>query len=86
MVDEAPTTDDREPALLVTTMIDHVLALATTWTVWDGRPLHAEERIYTPHKAIRRVTDHLVDHHRRAGVLGRTASWSLVDHDPTVFD
>jgi hypothetical protein len=79
MVDEAPTTDDREPALLVTTMIDHVLALATTWTVWDGRPLHAEERIYTPHKAIRRVTDHLVDHlaEMEARLAGRE---TIADH------
>jgi hypothetical protein len=29
---------------------------------WDGRPLPADDRIYTPHKAIRRVADHLVDH------------------------
>ena len=29
---------------------------------------------------------HLVDHHRRAGVLGRSATWSLVDHDATIFD
>jgi hypothetical protein len=62
MSDEVPITDDREPALVVTAMIDHVLGLAVTWMAWDGRPLHTDERVYTPHKAIRRVTDHLIDH------------------------
>ncbi|TYK50436.1 hypothetical protein [Actinomadura decatromicini] len=62
MSDEVPITDDREPALLVTSMVDHVLDLAATWTAWDGRPVPEGERVYTPHKAIRRVADHLVDH------------------------
>lgn len=62
MSDEIPMTDDREPALVVTSMIDHVLDLAATWTRWDGRPVRVDERVYTPHKAIRRVTDHLIDH------------------------
>ncbi|MDK0520099.1 hypothetical protein [Streptomyces sp. ML-6] len=43
-------------------MVDHVLALAGTWTAWDGRPVPAGDRLYTPHKAIRRVADHMVDH------------------------
>ncbi|MFF5262508.1 hypothetical protein ACFY4C_26525 [Actinomadura viridis] len=59
---DTPITDGRDPASIVTEMIDHVLGLAVTWTAWDGRPLHAGERSYTPHKAIRRVTDHLIDH------------------------
>jgi hypothetical protein len=62
MSDETPITDDRDPAMAVTEMIDHVLGLAVTWTAWDGRPLQADDRLYTPHKAIRRVTDHLIDH------------------------
>ncbi|GAA2150781.1 hypothetical protein [Actinomadura napierensis] len=62
MSDETPTTDDRDPASVVTGTIDHVLALAATWPAWDGRPRHTDERLYTPHKAIRRVTDHLIDH------------------------
>ncbi|MFF1646224.1 hypothetical protein [Streptomyces sp. NPDC058240] len=60
--DEAPATDGRDPAQLLTAMIDHVLALAATWTTWDGRPVPAGDRLYTPHKAIRRVADHMVDH------------------------
>ncbi|MCT9075431.1 hypothetical protein [Streptomyces fulvoviolaceus] len=50
------------PVEAVTGMVDHVLALAATWTRWDGRPAHVDDRVYTPHKAIRRVADHLVDH------------------------
>ena len=50
------------PSAAVTGMVDHVLALAATWTRWDGEPAHADGRLHTPHKAIRRVADHLVDH------------------------
>ncbi|MFD7494581.1 hypothetical protein ACFV8T_19530 [Streptomyces sp. NPDC059832] len=60
--DAAPATDGRDPAQLLTAMVDHVLALAATWTAWDGRPVPAGDRLYTPHKAIRRVADHMVDH------------------------
>ncbi|MGW0421763.1 hypothetical protein [Streptomyces sp. NPDC003015] len=50
------------PAQAVTGMVDHVLALAGTWTAWDGTAAHVDDRVYTPHKAIRRVADHLIDH------------------------
>ena len=50
-------------------MVDHVLALAETWPRWDGTPMEVapsetgeSPRTYTPHKAIRRVADHLIDH------------------------
>jgi len=49
-------------------MADHVLELAATWPRWDGTPFEVpvegeeDPRIYTPHKAVRRVADHLVDH------------------------
>ncbi|GII31507.1 hypothetical protein [Planotetraspora mira] len=63
MTDESPAAAERRPALVVTAMTDHVLRLAATWTAWDGVPLHTDDgRTYTPHKAIRRVSDHLVDH------------------------
>jgi hypothetical protein len=58
----SPAADERDPAQIVTQMVDHVLRLAATWTAWDGTPLQAEDRVYTPHKAIRRVADHLTDH------------------------
>ncbi len=59
---DAPLTDGRHPAEVVTGMVAGVLALAETWTAWDGTPVPADDRVYTPHKAIRRVTDHLIDH------------------------
>lgn len=44
--------------------VERILFLARTWLAWDGRPRLAEDgvRLYTPHKAIRRHTHHLVDH------------------------
>ena len=44
--------------------VQRTLELARTWLAWDGRPCVGEdpERIYTPHKALRRYTDHLLDH------------------------
>ncbi|WP_034487166.1 hypothetical protein [Actinomadura oligospora] len=79
MSDEVPVTDDRDPAEIVTGMVGHVLALAATWTVWDGRPFHTDGRVYTPHKAIRRVGDHLVDHlaELEARLVGRA---TVPDH------
>jgi hypothetical protein len=43
-------------------MVEEVLSLSRTWTAWDGRPIPAGDRVYTPHKALRRVADHLIDH------------------------
>ena len=59
---DTPVTDQRDPADVVTTMISRVLEMAETWPSWDGEPRPADDRVYTPHKAVRRVTDHLVDH------------------------
>jgi len=52
------------PADNVKTAVDRILELAQTWIVWDGIPRMADDgvRIYTPHKAIRRHTHHLIDH------------------------
>lgn len=75
------TENPREtPARAVTAMVDHVLALAATWTTWDGKPHEIDDRVYTPHKAIRRVADHLVDHlaemeARLAGVDPQPDHW-----------
>ncbi|WP_030861230.1 hypothetical protein [Streptomyces sp. NRRL S-37] len=55
-------TQTTTPSAAVTGMVDHVLALAAGWTRWNGEPAHVDGREYTPHKAIRRVTDHLIDH------------------------
>ncbi|MFF4488662.1 hypothetical protein ACFY0F_19570 [Streptomyces sp. NPDC001544] len=80
MTDTAPDTTPDTPARSVTAMVDHVLALAATWTAWDGTLAHSDDRVYTPHKAIRRVADHLVDHlaeleSRLAGVEPQPDHW-----------
>lgn len=67
---------DPDPAETIRKMVDRVLELAQTWSQWDGVPLVVpvegeQSRTYTPHKAIRRVTDHLIDH--LAEVEGRLA-------------
>ncbi|MER7849373.1 hypothetical protein ABTZ03_36165 [Kitasatospora sp. NPDC096077] len=69
--------DQAELAALIPGMMDHVLALADTWTAWDGRPvINADGRTYTPHKVIRRVADHLLDHlaEVEARLAGETAA------------
>jgi hypothetical protein len=67
MTEPTPIVEHRHPAEVVISMVDHVLAIAETWLRWDGTPnqisIEGEApRLYTPHKAIRRVTDHLIDH------------------------
>ncbi|WP_122978041.1 hypothetical protein [Actinoplanes teichomyceticus] len=42
--------------------VSHALRLARSWTAWEGVPVPAGDRVYTPHKAVRRITDHLIDH------------------------
>jgi hypothetical protein len=59
------TSDEHaDPVDLLQTATRRVLDLAQTWLAWDGRPRLAEDggRIYTPHKAVRRYADHLIDH------------------------
>uniref|UniRef100_UPI0027E02EF9 hypothetical protein n=1 Tax=Streptomyces sp. LS1784 TaxID=2851533 RepID=UPI0027E02EF9 len=59
----APDLDKTELAALVPEMVDHVLTLAAGWTAWGGRPIvNADGRTYAPHKVVRRITDHLLDH------------------------
>jgi hypothetical protein len=59
---ERPAVDNRAPADAITEMVERVLALARTLPAWNGRPCVGDDRIYTPHKAIRRVSDHMIDH------------------------
>jgi hypothetical protein len=58
-----------DPAELILGAVDACLDLAATWYAWDGRPRVSESAedlpsgtVFTPHKAIRRIADHLVDH------------------------
>jgi hypothetical protein len=55
---------ETNPATAVVAAVEESLEIAATWLAWTGRPrISADgDRIYTPHKAIRRIADHLVDH------------------------
>ena len=75
----SPIVDDRHPAEVVTAMVNHVLDFAATWQQWNGQPIVVAvegetPRTYTPHKAIRRVTDHPIDHlaELEAAIAGKT--------------
>ena len=59
---ERPEVDDRDPGLAIEAAVQQVLDAAETWLGWDGRPVYREGNAWTPHKAIRRVADHLLDH------------------------
>jgi hypothetical protein len=52
------------PGIHIEAAVRYCLELASTWLNWDGRPRVSEDRdrIYTPHKALRRIADHLIDH------------------------
>jgi hypothetical protein len=57
-----PALDDRDVATVVPAAVTGVLDLAQTWLGWDGRPVCRDGNSWTPHKALRRVADHLLDH------------------------
>lgn len=57
-----PDVDDSPVAPLVPEAVAQVLDTAETWLGWDGKPVHTDGNLWTPHKAIRRVSDHLIDH------------------------
>jgi hypothetical protein len=59
---EQPQTDDRDVTELIPAAVDQVLESAEAWLGWDGRPVLSDGNAWTPHKALRRVTDHLIDH------------------------
>jgi hypothetical protein len=42
--------------------VEASLAEAAQWLAWDGRPRASEGSVWTPNKAMRRVTDHIIDH------------------------
>jgi hypothetical protein len=60
--DERPDVDERDPAGLIPASVAVVLTAAEPWLGWDGRPVCCEGNAWTPHKVLRRVADHLLDH------------------------
>lgn len=63
---EADGAGPGNPGELVEAGVEACLALAATWHAWDGRPtagtVDGMPNTWTPHKALRRITDHLIDH------------------------
>ena len=57
-----PDIDDRDVATLIPGAVTEVLDTAGTCLGWDGRPVFRDGNAWTPHKALRRVADHLLDH------------------------
>ena len=57
-----PAVDDRDVTDLIPVAVAEVLDVAETWLGWDGRPVPRDGNAWTPHKALRRVADHLLDH------------------------
>ncbi|WP_433047717.1 hypothetical protein [Dactylosporangium sp. CS-033363] len=47
---------------LIDEAVAEVLDRAGRWLAWDGTPTLYDNNAWTPHKALRRVTDHLIDH------------------------
>lgn len=60
--DARPGTDGRDVTGLVPASVDEVLGIAESWLGWDGRPVCRNGNAWTPHKALRRIADHLLDH------------------------
>src|SRR5215469_15027835 len=48
MSDDAPITDDRNPARVIDDAVAYALRLADTWMGWDGQPI-APRTASTPH-------------------------------------
>jgi hypothetical protein len=63
-VTDPVTNPVTNPGEEVEAAVMRCLELAATWLRWDGSPATSAdgERIYTPHKAVRRIADHLIDH------------------------
>lgn len=59
---DRPAVDGCSVTELVPAAVAHVLAVAETWLAWDGVPVRGDGNAWTPHKALRRVGDHLIDH------------------------
>jgi hypothetical protein len=56
---------------LVPAAVREILDVAETWLGWDGAPIRRDGNAWTPHKALRRTADHLLDH--LAEIQGRLA-------------
>jgi len=64
--DECQERAAASPAQRVLDSVAECLSYAETWHAWDGRPIarsdDGQPNTWTPHKALRRIADHLIDH------------------------
>lgn len=58
----ATATEEADIGQPVLDAVEACLAYAGTFLAWDGRPRFSDGNVWTPHKALRRVSDHLIDH------------------------
>src|ERR1041385_4873862 len=59
---ETPEVTDVDPETRLQEAIDHCLGQALGWLGWTNEIAVAEHRVWTPHKSMRRIADHLIDH------------------------
>jgi hypothetical protein len=80
------TPDDREAAMRAA--LDACFATAETWLGWSGQPRVGMGSVWTPHKVLRRITDHFIDHLAQveALVAGLPASEITWQGRMTTFD
>ena len=83
--------DSGNPGQLVSDGVEACLEIAATWHAWDGRPVartvDGKPNTWTPAKALRRITDHLIDHlHQVEALLAGAPSipdaWHGTVRDP----
>lgn len=72
--------DQIEPDELILDATEDALARVETWIGWDSGAVMSMGSAWTPHKALRRIADHLIDHlcqieARAAGELPVPDSW-----------
>jgi hypothetical protein len=78
--------DDPEAAMR--SALDACLATAETWLGWSGQARVGIGSVWTPHKVLRRITDHFIDHLAQveAFVAGLPASDVTWQGRMTTFD
>lgn len=54
--------DKIEPDELVVEATEDAIVRAATWIGWESGAVMSLGNAWTPHKALRRITDHLIDH------------------------
>ena len=72
--------DHPDPDEFVLRSVENALATAERWIGWSGGATFSLGNAWTPHKALRRITDHLIDHLnqvecRAAGVESVPDEW-----------